>query len=77
MPYIVEYFERNKWRPIKRTLCPSKKEVEAIVNEMNNLVPPEQIRLLPIKERYRFRKVKSKEFINEPIRNSSNEPTGV
>lgn len=56
--YIVEYFERGKWRELPRTLSASKQSVEDVVEEMNGRADPEVVRLLPVKYKYRFKKVK-------------------
>ena len=71
--FIIEFFERNKWRPIKRTLRSSKKELEDLVQEMNTSVNEESIRLLPVKEKYRIRKVKKNEangFVSKESKNN-------
>lgn len=56
--YIVEYFERGKWRELPRTLSDSKQAVEDVVEEMNGRVDPEVVKFLPVKYKYRYKKVK-------------------
>jgi hypothetical protein len=66
--FIIEYYERTKWRPIKRTLNVSKKETQELLDEMNNSVDPETIKFLPVKQKYRIKKVKNN-FLDKEEKN--------
>jgi len=57
--YIIEVFERKKWRVLKTSLSATKSDLEAEVEELNNLISKEQLKFLPVKEKYRVRKIKS------------------
>ena len=57
--YIIEVFERKKWRVLKTSLSATKSDLEAEVEELNSLISKEQLKFLPVKEKYRVRKIKS------------------
>jgi hypothetical protein len=57
--YIIEVFDRKKWRVIKNSLSHTKPDDE--VEELNKLVSKEQLRELLVKEKYRVKKIKASE----------------
>ena len=59
--YIIEVYERKKWRPIKMTLSATKSNLEEEVKELNKLPSKEEMRYLLVKEKYRVRKIKKEE----------------
>jgi hypothetical protein len=58
--YIIEVFDRKKWRELKTTLSSTKSNLEEEVKELNKLVTKEQLKFLPVKEKYRVKKIKNK-----------------
>ena len=57
--YIIEVFERKKWRLLKNSINTTKNDLEKEVEELNSLVPKEYLKFLPVKEKYRVRKIKN------------------
>ena len=56
--YIIEVFERKKWRVLKTSVSATKTHLEEEVEELNKLISKEQLKLIPVKEKYRVRKIK-------------------
>jgi len=59
MPYIIEVWEKNKYKELESTKQVSKKELEAQVEELNKLVPRESYKFLPVSKKYRVKKIKN------------------
>lgn len=58
--FIIEVWHKGNWEELPSTLAPSKKKLVKEVEELNELVPKEVLRLLPVSKRYRVKKVKAK-----------------
>lgn len=62
--YIIEVWDKGKWAELPTTLKNNKKELTKEVEDLNELVPKEVLRLLPVSKRYRVKKVKAKHSVN-------------
>lgn len=58
--FLLEVFDNGKWSPINSTLSDSKKELEKELEEMNTHIKKEDLKFLPVKCKYRIKKVKGK-----------------
>lgn len=65
--YIIEVWEKNKYKELESTKQASKKDLEAQVEELNKLVPREAKLFLPVGKKYRVKKIK-----NEKVNLSGN-----
>lgn len=59
--YIIEVFERKKWRILKNSLSHTKSFLEEETEDLNKMVPKEQLKELLVKEKYRVKKIKASE----------------
>ena len=65
--YVIEVWDKNKYKELESTKQASKKELEAQVEELNKLVPKSVWLCLPVSKKYRLKKVK-----NEKVNLSGN-----
>jgi hypothetical protein len=58
--YVIEVWN-GKWgyQEIARTKRPEKHILETEVEDLNKNVPPEQLRLMPVRVKYRVKKIKN------------------
>jgi hypothetical protein len=59
MPYIIEYYHKTSYKELPYTVKNSKAELLKEVEEMNRTVDKEVTRFLPVKEKYRVKKIKN------------------
>lgn len=68
MPYIVEYWHKTGYKQLPYTVRNSKAELVKEVEDMNKNLDKEITRFLPVKEKYRIKKIRNcdvKEKVNE------------
>lgn len=56
--WIIEVWERGKYREIKYSVKKSKNDLEAEVAELNKLVKKEEMKFAPVTNKYRVKKIK-------------------
>lgn len=57
--YIIEVWEKNKYKELEATKQAAKGDLEAQVEELNKLVPKESLKYLPVSKKYRVKKIKN------------------
>lgn len=57
--YIIEVWEKNKYKELESTKQPGKTKLETEVEELNKLVPREVLRFMPVSKKYRIKKIKN------------------
>jgi hypothetical protein len=57
--YVIEVWEKRKYKELESTKRPGKAELEAEVEELNKLVPREVLRFMPVSKKYRVKKIKN------------------
>lgn len=62
--YVIEVWDKKGWKEIPSTLRTDKKHLSKEVEELNELVPKEVLRTLPVNKRYRVKKVKASHIPN-------------
>lgn len=67
MPFVIEVWEKNKYKELASTVKASKSELEEEVEELNKLVPKEVLKFLPINRKYRVKKIKNSKSKEEVI----------
>lgn len=61
MPFCVEVFNNPGWKIIRNTIRPSKEGAEKEKLNLETWLGTEGDRLIPVKERFRVKKLKEKE----------------
>ena len=56
--FIIEVWDRKKWKELSSTISNEKGKLEHEVNELNKLVKREEMIMLPVSKKYRVKKVK-------------------
>jgi len=56
--YVIQVFTKSDYVDLPSTLKPSKKVVQEEVDELNSNVSKDTLRVLPVKYKYRCKKVK-------------------
>lgn len=57
--YLIEYYDKRSYKELPHyTIKASKKEVQEEVNDLNSNVSKEVLKTLPVKYKYRLKKVK-------------------
>jgi len=59
MPYIIEYYHKTGFKELPYTVSNSKEKLLKEVEEMNRSMDPNVTRLLPVKVKYRVKKIKN------------------
>lgn len=70
MPYVIEYYHKTGYKVLPYTVSKDKASLKKEVDQMNSSLDKEVTRLLPVKVKYRIRKIKNgdvKEKVNEPV----------
>ncbi len=64
--YGIEVWEKNKSIELESTKRATKGDLEAEVEELNKLVTKEQAKFLPVKYKYRVKKIKNEKSDTGP-----------
>lgn len=57
--YVIEVWEKNKYKELESTKRATKGDLEAQVEELNKLVPREALKFMPVSKKYRVKKIKN------------------
>lgn len=72
MPYIIEYYHKTGYKELPYTVNSSKSVLQKEVDEMNKSLDKETTRFLPVKDKYRVKKIR-----NSDVKKKANEPMPV
>jgi transcriptional regulatory protein LevR len=61
MAFCVETFRKNKWKVIRETIVTGKEEAEKMKESLQATCSTDEDRHLPVKEKYRVRRLRQKE----------------
>jgi hypothetical protein len=66
MPYIVEYWHKTRYKELPYTVSKDKASLQKEVDKLNNSLDKEITKLIPVKVKYRIKKIRNSDVKEKP-----------